>query len=288
VINAGPVPTLDDIARELYALTPEEFTAARDERAAQAKSDGDAELVTQLRKLRRPTNSAWLVNLLSRERSDDVADLLALAEQFREGGLTGPRLRELSDRRRHLVRGLLADAERLGEQAGITASAEVIRQVEATLGAAVADPQAGELVRGGRLDRPLSYVGFGPAVTPGGADRTLHAVQSTPARPARREKPPPEELARRRLAEAKAAIEEAERDVAERSTALEAAVSDRDDAREQRDEVRGELERIRTRLRDLETLFAAKDRGVRAEEKRLDRAKQRLTDANRALADLES
>src|SRR5215470_5458430 len=187
-----PVPTLDDIARELYAVNPDEFTAARDERAAQAKSAGDTELARQLRKLRRPTTSAWLVNLLSRERGDELNELLELAERFREEGLTGQRMRELSEQRRRLVRGLLGDVERLAENAGVGASAEIIRQVEATLGAAVADPRAAELVRGGQLHKPLSYVGFGPSASPGGPGQ-LRAVQSQPARPARREKPEPGE-----------------------------------------------------------------------------------------------
>lgn len=287
VINAGPVPTLDDIARELYAIPPEEFTAAREERANQAKSSGDAALARELRKLRRPTNSAWLVNQLWRERNGEFVELLSLAEQFRDGGLTGQRVRELSEQRRQLVRGLLAEAERLGTEAGVPASAEVIRQVEATLGAAVADPDAAEQVRSGRLEKPLSYVGFGPAVPLGGTDRPLRAVAPQPAKPARRERPAPEELAKRKLAEARTAVAEAERDVAERTDALQAATRDRDEAREARDEVRTELERIRTRLRDLETLFAAKDRGVRAEEKRLERAQQRLTASRRTLNALE-
>lgn len=281
------MPTLDDIASELYAVPPEEFTAARDERAGEAKASGDAELAKELRKLRRPTNSAWLVNLLWRERNEDMNELLALAEQFRDGGLTAQRMRELSEERRALVRGLLTEAERLGTQAGVGASAEVIRQVEATLGAAVADPEAAELVRGGRLDKALSYVGFGPSMPLGGADRQLRAVQSQPARPARKEKVDPAELAKRKLGEAKAAVADAERDVAERTEARDAAARGRDEARDQRDEVRAELERIRTRMRDLEAAFAAKDRGVRAEDKRLDRAQQRLTDARRQLAELE-
>jgi hypothetical protein len=277
-----PVPTLDDIARELYAVNPDEFTAARDERAAQAKKAGDTELARQLRKLRRPTTSAWLVNLLCRERNDELNKLLELAERFREEGLTGQRMRELSEQRRRLVRRLLGDAERLAENAGIGTSAEVIRQVEATLGAAVADSEAAELVLRGQLDKPLSYVGFGPSASLGGTGQ-LRAVQSQPARPARREKPDPGELAKRKLAEARAAVKEAERDVAERTTALETAERDRDVVRHERDEVRAELEHIRTRLRDLETRFAAKDRGVRAEEKRLERAERRLSDTRREL-----
>jgi hypothetical protein len=281
-----PVPTLDDIARELYAVNPDEFTAARDQRAAQAKSAGDTELARQLRKLRRPTTSAWLVNLLGRERGDELTELFELADQFRAEGLSGQRMRELSEQRRRLVRRLLGEAERLAHDAGVGASAEVIRQVEATLGAAVADPQAAELVRAGRLDKPLSYVGFGPSVSLGGAGQ-LRAVQSQPAKPARREKPDPGELTKRKRAEARAAVEDAEREVTERTTALETAERDRDVVRHERDEVRTELEHIRTRLRDLETRFAAKDRGVRAEEKRLERAERRLSDTRRQLNTLD-
>jgi len=57
---------LEQVADELYALAPAAFTAARDEQASQARASGDADLAGAIKKLRRPTVSAWLVNLLAR------------------------------------------------------------------------------------------------------------------------------------------------------------------------------------------------------------------------------
>ncbi|MBO0788916.1 MAG: hypothetical protein J2P33_22885, partial [Actinobacteria bacterium] len=100
--------TGDSLARaadELYAIPPAGFTAARNERARQAREAGDRDLAAAIAGLRRPTASAWLVNLLSREAPDQVSRLLELGEELREAqqALAGDRLRELSGRRRQLV-----------------------------------------------------------------------------------------------------------------------------------------------------------------------------------------
>ena len=64
-----------EVADELYALTPAEFTAARDERARQVRAAGQRDEAAAIKKLARPTASAWLVNQLGQggARSDDPA-----------------------------------------------------------------------------------------------------------------------------------------------------------------------------------------------------------------------
>ena len=52
--------------------------ATRDDRAAEARKAGDRELATGIKKLRRPTTSAWLVNLLVQAHRDLVGELLDL------------------------------------------------------------------------------------------------------------------------------------------------------------------------------------------------------------------
>ncbi|HZC40168.1 MAG TPA: hypothetical protein VE343_05800, partial [Streptosporangiaceae bacterium] len=137
--------TGDSLARaadELYAIPPAGFTAARNERARQAREAGDRELAAAIAGLRRPTASAWLVNLLSREAPDQVSRLLDLGEELREAqqALAGDRLRELSGRRRQLVAAATEAAGRLAADAGQPASDQVQREVEATLDAALSDP----------------------------------------------------------------------------------------------------------------------------------------------------
>ncbi|MBA2554973.1 MAG: hypothetical protein H0V10_15035, partial [Geodermatophilaceae bacterium] len=75
---------LDAVAAELYALDPAEFTATRTEREKQAKADGDKELAKQIHQLRKPTVTAWLANLLARERPDSLRPLTELGGQLQE------------------------------------------------------------------------------------------------------------------------------------------------------------------------------------------------------------
>ncbi len=58
---------LDEIVRELYVLPPTDFVAARNELVRQARAAGSREIAERLQHLRRPTRSAWLVNLLARD-----------------------------------------------------------------------------------------------------------------------------------------------------------------------------------------------------------------------------
>src|SRR5258708_28653571 len=111
---------LASAAEELYALSPGDFTAARDERAAQARAAGDRHLAGAIGALRRPVVSAWLVNRLAREAGDQVADLVALGESLRQAqqDLSGERMRELSGRRRQLVAGLGTGGEQIAERGG--------------------------------------------------------------------------------------------------------------------------------------------------------------------------
>jgi hypothetical protein len=154
---------LASAAEQLYALSPGDFTAARDERAAEARAAGDRELAKAIGALRRPVVSAWLVNRLARDAADQVAELVALGESLRQAqqDLSGERLRELSVRRRQLVTALVGQAKRIADQDGRAAGLQVEREVDATLQAALADADAADAVRAGCLAGPLSYAGLG-------------------------------------------------------------------------------------------------------------------------------
>ena len=79
---------LVQVADELYALPPEDFRAARDERAAQARASGDKTLAREITALRRPVVSAWLVNLLARDEPGQMSELLALGDSLRDAQQT--------------------------------------------------------------------------------------------------------------------------------------------------------------------------------------------------------
>jgi hypothetical protein len=162
---------LAQVADELYALAPAAFRTARDERAGQARAAGDADLADEIRMLRRPTVSAWVVNLLVREAPGQVGELLELGESLREAqqALAGDRLRDLSAQRRRLVTAMSQEAKRLAAQAGQSLSAQVEREVQDTIEAALADPGIADAVRSGRLTKALSYAGLGEGVGVGDA-----------------------------------------------------------------------------------------------------------------------
>jgi hypothetical protein len=151
-----------EVADELYGLTPAEFTAARDDRARQARAAGQRDDAAAIKKLARPTVSAWLVNQLARA-PDRMTRLYELGAELQEAQrtLAGDRLRELSVQRRELINDLLPAASDLAGEAGQPASAAVLDEVRATLEAALADAGARAAVQSGRLTKSLAYAGLG-------------------------------------------------------------------------------------------------------------------------------
>lgn len=154
---------LDAVADELYALPPSEFVAARGKRSKQARAEGDAGLAAAITKLRKPTVGAWLANLLVRERADDVGRLIELGGQLRaaQRELAGDTLRTLSTRRRESITALRAAGLALGRRAGVPVGEAAAGELEATLEASVADPDAADTLCAGRLASALHYAGTG-------------------------------------------------------------------------------------------------------------------------------
>jgi hypothetical protein len=194
---------LDEIVRELYALPPTDFVAARNELVRAARAAGSREIAERLRQLRRPTRSAWLVNLLARDATA-MQRLSTLGRELRDAqtGLVVADLRNLSDQRRQLITDLLERAQAHAASAGLRLTPTVLSEVEATLQAALVDLAGALTIRNGRLVRPLSHSGFGPRPR-----ATVAQVRSAELRPvdvpaeaAAEMAPPPveDELAARR------------------------------------------------------------------------------------------
>lgn len=155
--------TLAEVADELYGLTPADFTAARDERARQVRAAGQRDEAAAIKKLARPTTSAWLVNQLTRTAQEHMARMYELGDELQEAQrtLAGDRLRELSVQRRQVINDLLPAASDLAARADQPASAAVLGEVRATLEAALADADARAAVRSGLLTKALAYAGLG-------------------------------------------------------------------------------------------------------------------------------
>lgn len=172
----------DQVADELYALPPEQFTAARNARAKEATSAGDKETAARIAALRKPTMVAWLVNLLARDLPEDIDAFVDLGDALREATatLSGPELRELSAQRHRLVQALVRQARELAREAGYRTTEDVSRGLEETLVAALTDAAAAERVRAGRLTSGLTATGF--AAPSAGAVRARPPVaRATPS-----------------------------------------------------------------------------------------------------------
>ena len=155
---------LASVADDLYGLHPSGFTAARDLQAENAKASGEADLAKSIKQLRRPTTSAWLANLLVRRRPDEIDRLLALGDDMRhaQSNLEAKEMRALADDRRKLVTDLAKDVRNLAREHEKEVNDSSIKELQATLEAAVSDPAASESLRSGNLTKALKYSGFGP------------------------------------------------------------------------------------------------------------------------------
>ncbi len=245
---------LDQLADDLYALRPDEFAAARDEQVRQARADGRAALARELNKLRKPTQSAWLINLLWRDQRDVIEQLFELAEALSQAQAqaSGPELLRLTAQRRELEAALMRRARALAEQAGVSVSASMEREAQETLAAAVALPEVADEVRSGRLVKPAAYAGFGTPVpsTRGDAGRG-HADDADRKGSGPAVAPKPDELAGRRAATARdkhadAEAERAEQDRRVKVADFEARATQR--ARERREAAQRRVDEARAAL----------------------------------------
>ncbi|HEY2724890.1 MAG TPA: hypothetical protein VGI84_09405 [Pseudonocardiaceae bacterium] len=161
------------MAAELYSVPPAQFVAARDEAVRHARDNGDRQLAARIGRLRRPTQSAWAVNLLVRAAAPQIEALLDLGDQLRSAQqrLHGEQLRRLNQQRRDAIGALAQRAGRLAADAGHPLSGPAVVEVEQTLAAALADQECARVVREGRLTRSLQHVGMGvpPLIPLGGA-----------------------------------------------------------------------------------------------------------------------
>ncbi|MEU7553695.1 hypothetical protein AB0B01_15330 [Streptomyces sp. NPDC044571] len=222
---------VEAVSAQVYGLPPERFTEARDEQVARARKAGDKQAAKRIAGLRRPTLAAYVSNLLVRERPQEAAALLELGRALREAHRTlhGPQLRELSHQQHVVVSELARTARQLAGEAGQTVSDSVLREVEQTLHAALADPEAAEQWASGRLAKalepPVGFTGLPPV---DGGSRTEQApAPPTPAPPSGTPAPGRADARRRgRLERARQAAEDTRSEAAARDGELRAAVEE--------------------------------------------------------------
>lgn len=222
---------------ELYSADPDTFMERRSALSAVAKKSGNSAGAKQIAALRKPTRSAFTLNLLARTDPDAVAELLDLGSQLRdaERSVDAKQIRELTTRRRRMVDELTKRAFDILDER--SPSSAIRDEVVSTLTAALADSGVADQVADGTLVKPARWEGFGFG---GGPDLSL-----VPSPPAKRTPPTqaPKAPAKKGMSKEEAAQARrlaAEREAAAREqakAAAEAAKQEKlDDARRAVDE----------------------------------------------------
>lgn len=246
-----------EIADELYALPQEEFTPARDAKAKELKAD--KEFAAAVKKLKKPSIAAWVVNLFVRREAEQVEQVIAVGTALREAqeGMDGAELRALTKQRRQLTSAVTQQARALAKDEGVKVTQAVSDQVEATLTAAMLDPECAKAVRSGMLTAALSSTGV-DTVDVAAAVAVPEALGFT-ATPTSDEQPAPPELhvvpgdenARKRE-EAETALVAAQEQVDETESALTEADQAVEELQARSLQLQSEIDELRRRLSELE------------------------------------
>ena len=256
------MPGIEEITDELYALPPEEFTAARTRCEKAVKAAGDRDAAARIHALAKPTVTAWLANQLVREHRDELESLLHLGAGLREAtrNLAGDQLRALSRQRNELVYALVQQARQLARTAGRPVSEDAARALTDTLHAALADADAAQLLVAGRLTDALHSSDFGT-----GFGDTADGESVANVIP----------ISRKQSGGRRVAGEEerrtAERDLVDAQRALADATTERDDAQ--------------TRAADADQAAAAAHERVAELRQQLEEASSAASDADRLRRD---
>lgn len=280
---------LESASRELYAGSPDDFVARRKALVAQARAAKDRQLANAIGALRRPTRSAWLVNLYAREAPEELAELLDLgaALQAAQQQLSGPDLRRLSTERGKALSVATRRAVALGRDHDYDAPESARAEVTQTLQAALADPEIAAQVRAGTLSQAQSYGGFGFALPSNPTPAPSTAPTATP--PAEPTEPlETEEAARRRAAEEERHRdrERAEQQVEDAEAALATASEEAHRATAHADELAERVEQLRAELASAEEAETAARQDARAARRVVGERERAVQDARDALTAL--
>jgi hypothetical protein len=155
---------LEETIEHLYGLPLDEFTRARDELARRVRQEGDAERAAEIKRLRKPSIPAWVVNQLARQRELDMQRLVKAGEQLAGAQVEAIRAQSgdafLQARRdeQHALEALAAGAREILAGAGRGAAA--LDRVLATLRAGSLTEDGRALLKNGRLTEELEPPGF--------------------------------------------------------------------------------------------------------------------------------
>jgi len=280
-----------EIADRLYAEPLADFTPSRDAAAKAAASgeQADKELAARVKALKKPSISAWALNLLVRRESEQIDQVLALGESLRAAAesMSGEDLRALTRQRRQLTNALAGTTRDLAREQDVRLTTAVVDQVEGMLTAAMLDPTAAQVVRSG-----LVVAGF---TSTGVSEVDVDAVCAVPealgeshrASTTEREPPslhlvPEDDRVRKEAAQDK--VDEATRAVEEARAELEEVESSVKTLHARRLQLQGEIDELRRRLATLEDDVDAVDEDLEEAEGAQEDATVVLEEAEEELA----
>ncbi len=180
---------------ELYREHPEGFVAARNELAKELRADGDREEADRVKKLRRPSVAAWLINRTALSSPEPLQEFAEASRQLAEAqtrALEGDdeavgEWRAAAAEERQANAAVIETAAGLARDSGHSINQRALELVAETLQAAAGDAELRDRVMRGRLEREQSAPTLGtPAVAPA-RRRDSRAVKRRDLAQARRE-----------------------------------------------------------------------------------------------------
>ncbi len=241
-----------DDAAELYGLPLDQFVTERAALAKALRSAGAREEAARVAKLAKPSAAAWVVNQLVRTQRAAVGRLFEAGDALRQaqsdvvarrGGAAA--LRAATAVKRAAIDELVGAARGLLDGQGHGPSEATLARVSSTLDAAALQDEARAQVRDGCLTRELEHIGLGDAFDAGPPPPAPPASGSrrraaTPERDQETERDRAAERERRQRereaqARRRAAVQSAERELAQAQARHERAAHEVHDARQRLD-----------------------------------------------------
>jgi hypothetical protein len=209
---------------ELYREHPKGFIASRNELTKELRDAGDRDEADRVKKLRRPTVAAWLLNraaLTSSAQLDEFAEANRQLEKAQRRALEGEdegaaEWRAAAARESAAIDAIVEVAELEARGAGHPPGGNALHLVGETLRAASGDPELRERVLQGRVEREQSAATLGPLAAAPPRKRDRGAEKRRDRAQARRDLERLEE----ELAEAQAREERLQARVGEAQAAL--------------------------------------------------------------------
>jgi hypothetical protein len=188
-------PPTDQRLDELYREHPDGFVAGRNALAKELRAAGERDQAERVKKLRRPSAAAWLINraaLTSPKTLSEFAEASRALEEAQTRALEGEddgaaAWRAAASREREAAADVVEAARSAADDVGHKAGQRALELVDETLRAAAADPELRDRVLRGRVEREQSAATLGTAALASMPDLDRGAAKRQSAARARRE-----------------------------------------------------------------------------------------------------